>query len=118
MPVSNRPLTTADRVWADKDSRGELQLGGALMRISAETSMTLTNVSDQTVQVELDQGTLNVRVRHLYDGEIYEVDTPNVAFTITKSGEYRFDVDPDEDATFVTVWKGKGEVTGMNARLL
>src|ERR1700693_2299838 len=43
----NRPLTTADRVWADKDSRGELQLGRALMRISAETSMTLTNVSDQ-----------------------------------------------------------------------
>jgi hypothetical protein len=108
----NRPLTTADRVWADKDSRGELQLGGALMRISAETSMTLTNVSDQTVQIELDQGTLNVRVRHLYDGEIYEVDTPNVAFTITKSGEYRFDVDPDADATFVTVWKGKGEATG------
>ncbi len=35
------------------------------MRISAETSMTLTNVSDQTVQVALDQGTLNVRVRHL-----------------------------------------------------
>jgi hypothetical protein len=74
--------------------------------------MTLTNVSDQTVQVELDQGTLNVRVRHLYDGEIYEVDTPNVAFTITKSGEYRFDVDPNGDATVVTVWKGKGEATG------
>ena len=108
----NRPLTTADRVWADKDSRGELQLGGALMRINAETSMTLTNVSDQTVQVELDQGTLNVRVRRLYDGEIYEVDTPNVAFTITKSGEYRFDVDPDGKVTFVTVWKGEGEATG------
>jgi len=108
----NRPLTTADRVWADKDSRGELQLGGALIRISGETSLTLTNVSDQTVQVELDQGTLNVRVRHLYDGEIYEVDTPNVAFTITKSGEYRFDVDPDGGATFVTVWKGKGDATG------
>ena len=109
---ANRPLTTADRVWADKESRGELQLGGALMRINAETSMTLTNVNDQTVQVELDQGTLNVWVRHLYDGEIYEIDTPNVAFTVTKAGEYRFDVDPDNDTTFVTVWKGKGEATG------
>ena len=108
----NRPLTTADRVWADKNSRGELQLGGALMRLGAETSMTLMNVSDQTVQVELDQGTLNLRVRRLFDGEIYEVDTPNVAFTIMQSGEYRFDVDADGDATFVTVWKGKGEATG------
>ena len=108
----NRPLTTADRVWADKESRGELQLGGALMRINAETSLTLSNVSDETVQVELDQGTLNVRVRRLYEGEIYEVDTPNVAFTITKAGRYRFDVDPESDTTFVTVWKGKGEATG------
>jgi len=108
----NRPLTTADRIWADKDSRAELHLGGALMRINAETSITLSNVGDETVQVELDQGTLNLRVRHLYDGEIYEVDTPNVAFTISKSGEYRFDVDPDGDTTLVTVWKGRGEATG------
>src|SRR5947209_189680 len=108
----NRPLTTADRVWADKESRAELHVGGALMRIDSETSLTLTNVSDDTLQVELDQGTLNVRVRHLDDGEIYEIDTPNLAFTITKSGEYRFDVDPNNDTTYVTVWKGRGEATG------
>ena len=108
----NRPLTSADRVWADKESRAELHLGGALMRINSETSMTLTNVSDATVQVELDQGTLNVHVRHLYNQEIYEIDTPNLAFTITKAGEYRFDVDPNKDTTSVTVWKGRGEATG------
>ena len=108
----NRPLTTADRVWADKDSRAELHLGSAVLRMNAETSATLTNVSDNIVQVELDQGTLNLRVRRLYDGETYEIDTPNLAFTILKSGEYRFDVDPNNDITFVTVWRGEGEATG------
>jgi hypothetical protein len=108
----NRPLTTADRVWADKDSRAELSLGSAVLRMNAETSATLTNISDNIVQVELDQGTLNLRIRHLYDGETYEIDTPNLAFTILKSGEYRFDVDPNNDVTFVTVWKGEGEATG------
>jgi len=111
--VVNRPLTTADRVWSDKDSRTELHLGNAYMRMNAETSLTLTNLTDQTVQVELDQGTLNLRVRHLYDDEIYEVDTPNLAFTVTESGDYRFDVDPNSDATFVTVWKGEGVATGQ-----
>jgi hypothetical protein len=93
--VVNRPLTTADRVWTDKESRAELHLGAAALRMDAETSMTFTNVSDQVVQVELDQGTLNLWVRHLYDGEVYEIDTGNLAFTISKSGDYRFDVDPN-----------------------
>ncbi len=111
--VINRPLTTADRVWTDKDSRAELDLGSSALRMNAETSMTLTNVNDQTVQVELDQGTLNLWIRQLYDGEIYEVDTPNLAFTVTKSGDYRFDVNPDGDTTIVAVRHGEGEVTGQ-----
>ena len=110
--VVNRPLTTADRVWTDTGARAELHLGTASLRLNAETSLTLTNVDDQTVQVELDQGTLGLRVRHMYDGEIYEVDTPNLAFTLTQTGEYRFDVDSNGDATLVTVWQGDGQATG------
>ncbi len=109
----NRPLTTSDNVWTDKDSRAELHLGTSAMRMDQETSLTLTNVSDNTVQVQLHQGTLNLRVQHLFDGEIYEVDTPNLAFTVLKSGNYRFDVDANGDATLVTVWKGEGEGTGQ-----
>jgi len=30
--VPNRPMTTGDRLWADKDSRAELQLGSAVIR--------------------------------------------------------------------------------------
>lgn len=109
----NRPLTIGDNVWADKDSRAELNLGTGVMRISSETSLTLTNVTNDAVQVELHQGTLNVHVRKLYAGEVYEIDTPNQAFTVTKSGDYRFDVDPNADTTLVTVWKGEGEATGQ-----
>jgi hypothetical protein len=78
----NRPLTNADRVWTDQNARAELNLGSASMRMNAETSLTLTNVSDEIVQVELDQGTLNLHIRHLFGGETYEIDTPNQAFTI------------------------------------
>ena len=108
----NRPLTTADRVWTDKDSRAELHLGTSVLRMNAETSLTLSNVSDDAVQVELDQGALNLRIARLYDGEVYEVDTPNLAFTVKHAGNYRFDVDSNGDSTQVTVWKGEGEATG------
>jgi hypothetical protein len=109
----NRPLTISDNVWTDKASRAELNVGTGLLRMSDETSLTLTNVSDNTVQVELHQGVLDLHVRHLFGGEIYEIDTPNIAFTIQKSGVYRFDVDPNGDATVVTVRKGEGDATGQ-----
>ena len=109
----NRPLTNADNVWADKDSRAELNLGTGVLRISSETSLTLTNVTNDAVQVQLHQGTLSLHLRKLYGGEVYEIDTPNQAFTVTKSGDYRFDVDPSGDSTVVTVRHGEGEATGQ-----
>jgi len=111
--VVNRPLTTSDRVWTDKEARAELHMGSAALRLNAETSMTLTNVSDDIVQIELDQGTLNLHIRHLFGGETYEIDTPNQAFTILKAGDYRFDVDPSADTTSITVWHGEGEANGQ-----
>src|SRR6267143_3631055 len=109
----NRPLTNSDNVWSDKSSRAELNVGTGVFRMGDETSLTVTSVSDSTVQVQLHQGSLNVHVRRLFDGEIYEIDTPNLAFTVQKSGDYRFDVDPNGDATVVTVRKGEGDATGQ-----
>jgi hypothetical protein len=107
-----RPLTNADNIWADKNSRAELNLGSGRMRIDSETSLTLTKVTDVSVQVELHHGVLNVHVRRLEGGEIYEIDTPNVAFTVTNVGDYRIDVLSDEDSTIVTVRQGEGQVRG------
>jgi hypothetical protein len=109
---ANRPLTNADNVWADKDSRAELNTGTGLMQINSESSLTLANVDNNAVQVQLHQGTMDLHIKHLYGGEVYEIDTPNFAFTVTKSGDYRFDVDPNGDSSVVTVWKGEGEATG------
>jgi Family of unknown function (DUF6600)/FecR protein len=108
----NRPLTASDNIWTDKQSRAELNVGTGIFRMDSETSVTFSNLSDQTIQVELHQGTLSLHVRKLYDGEIYEIDTPNMAFTVQKSGDYRFDVQPESDVSSVTVWKGKGDATG------
>jgi hypothetical protein len=108
----NRPLTNSDNIWADKNSRAEISVGTGLIRIDSESSLTLTNISENTVQLQLHQGALNLHVRRLYDGETYEVDTPNQAFTVLKPGDYRFDVDPNADNTIITVWRGEGEASG------
>jgi hypothetical protein len=110
--VTNRPLTAGDNLWADKDSRAELHLGSTAIRMGSETSVTFLDLDDHTTQIKLSMGSLIVRVRHLDDGDAFEVDTPNLAFNIQRTGEYRVDVNADGNLTNVTVWQGSGEATG------
>jgi FecR protein len=111
----NRPLTTSDRVWADQGARAEVSMGNVKARIDQQTSLTITNLDDNITQLELDQGSLFVHVRRLFGGESVEVDTPNVAFVVDREGDYRFDVDPNADTTYVSVRRGEGEGTGEAA---
>ena len=108
----NRPLTTSDRVWTDKNSRVELNVGNGFLRMDSESSLTLTNVGNNTIQAELDQGVLEITVQHLEPGEVYEIDTPNLAFTVMKPGVYVFTVRPSDNQTWVTARKGNGQATG------
>ena len=111
----NRPLTTGDRLWTDANSRAELQVGGTAIRLGAATSVTVLNLDDRMTQMQLSQGTLVLRVRRLRQDQSFEVDTPNLAFTVRRPGEYRVDVDPNGDATTVMVVSGEAEVYGDTA---
>ena len=111
----NRPLTTSDRLWTDAGARAEVQLGGAMIRMHAGTGISILNLDDRIAQLELTQGTLNVRVRRLEADQVFEVDTPNLAFTLRQPGEYRIEVDLEGNATTIVVRKGQGEVYGDDA---
>ncbi|MDO8455872.1 MAG: hypothetical protein Q7T07_03045 [Burkholderiaceae bacterium] len=54
-------------------------------------------------------------MRRLGSNHVFEVDTPNLAFTLRQPGEYRITVDPDGNATTIIVRKGKGEAYGEGA---
>ena len=108
----NRPVTVGDKIWSDKDSRAELQAGQASIRLSSMTALSFLNLDDQTTQMRLAEGSLNFRVRELREGDVYEVDTPNVSFNVTQAGAFRIDVNENGDGTRVTVIRGEGQVTG------
>src|SRR5580692_2976169 len=110
--VINRPLTTGDKLWNDNDSYSELHLGSASIRLGSNTGFSFLNLTDNMTQVQLTEGTLNIRVRRLGDDETFEVDTPNLAFTLLRPGNYKVNVNEAGDATVVVVRDGQGEVTG------
>ena len=110
--ADNRPLTTGDKLWADKDSRAELQLGSAVIRLSQNTGVSFLNLDDRTVQLQLSAGVVNIRVRSFDRDDVFEIDTPNLAFTVSQPGNYRLEATEDGSNTIVTVRAGDGQATG------
>jgi hypothetical protein len=108
----NRPLTTGDRLWADANSRAELHIGSTAIRMDASTGIFFLDLDDTNVQIRLSDGSLIVRLRGLDPNNTFEVDTPNLAFSILRPGNYRIDAHPDNNDTIVTVRQGEGEVVG------
>jgi hypothetical protein len=88
----NRPFTGGDRLWTDRNGRVELQFGSAALRLGANTSFEILELSDGIAQVQITQGTLGLSVRRMYSGQTIEVATPTLAFVIDRAGRYRIDV--------------------------
>ncbi len=113
--VRNRPLIRGDRLWSNRNSRLEFQVGSSAVRLGPNTSVEILDLDDDIAQLQLTEGSVNVRVRRLYRGQTIEVDTPMLAFSINRKGRYRIDVDPYDGQTTVTVWQGAGTAYGEHA---
>jgi hypothetical protein len=107
----NRPMTIGDKIWADKDSRAELQAGATSIHIGSMTALSFLNLDQGTTQMRLAEGSINFRVSELREGDLCEVDAPNLAFIVKQAGAFRIDVDENGDSSRVTVIRGEGEVT-------
>ncbi len=111
----NYPLRTGDHLWTDADARAEISLGSTAIRLDQWTEFGLLTLDDRTAQLQLSEGTLDVRLRRLDDRAVFEIDTPNGAVTLERPGTYRVDVDSSGDTTVVTVRGGEAEVTASGS---
>src|SRR5438552_6397328 len=109
--AKNRPMTIGDKIWVDKDSRAELQAGVASIHLGSMTALSFLNLDQGITQMRLAEGSVNFRVSELRQGDLYEVDAPNLVFTVKEAGAFRIDVNDIGDSARVTVIRGEGEVT-------
>ncbi len=108
--AKNRPVTVGDKLWTDQDSRAELQAGQASMHLGSMTALSFLNLDENITQVRIAEGAVNFRVREMCEGDLYEIDTPNAAFTVKEAGAFRVDVNENGDGTRITVIRGEGGI--------
>ncbi|MGA8786554.1 MAG: DUF6600 domain-containing protein, partial [Polaromonas sp.] len=116
--VLNRPLTSGDRLWTGPRARSELHVGSTAVRMSEQTSLDFLALDDSVTQLRLAQGTVQLHVRTLFEGQRLEIDTPNLAFVISQPGNYRLDVNPARNTTRVVAQSGGGVIYGDNGTAL
>ena len=92
----NYPLTNGDHLWTDPGAATEIHVGSTAIRMDSGTAMSFLNLDDRSLQLSVTEGSVNVRVRYLAEDESIEVDTPNVAITLLRPGDYRIDADSDK----------------------
>lgn len=112
--VPNRPLTTGDRLWTDRNARAELFVGSAALRLDSNTAIGFSALDDQTLRITVQQGSVQLRVRDDLAGQRVELSTDNLAFVVQQPGDYRLRVDPQADLTQIMVASGAGIAYGEN----
>ena len=106
----NYPLTTGDHLFVNAGGRAELHIGGSAIRLDSNSNFGFLNLNDSIVQMSLNEGSLELRLRQLDQNDTFEIDTPNGAITLLRAGEYRVDTDPARNATMVTVLSGQAQM--------
>jgi hypothetical protein len=114
----NRPLTTGDKLWAERGARAEIQVSQSVVRLDGDTGFSFLNLDDDTLQMRITAGTMILDVRELTGREQIEIDTPNIALSILRPGSYRVEVNDAGDVTTVKIGDGEAEAFGTVETLL
>src|ERR1700735_3199211 len=106
--VVNAPVLAADYITTGDASHAEVQFdGAAALRLGDNVQMRFTRIDPGNRQLQLAQGTVELRLMQGTDGE-NAIDTPSISIHPLDAGSYRVTVDPDGH-TVLTVRSGRAE---------
>jgi hypothetical protein len=108
----NTALAAGDRLYVASGGEALVEIvSRAEVRVAGDTELGIASLETGYLQLEVPSGRAALDLQRLPDGQRIEVDTPNGAFMIDRSGYYRIDV---ADDTVFTVRRG-GEATVIPA---
>ena len=87
----NRPVTSGDRLSAERNGRAELQIGSATVRLDGDSELEIVELSDDRVRLHLHHGSLALRLRSNESAREFSVSTAAGRFDPQRVGRYRID---------------------------
>lgn len=117
-PLRNWPVAGGDRLrLRGRDARAELRIGSTTLRLAAGAELWLQQLDAQAVVLQLQDGTLALRLAAVDDDAFgpVEVRTREGRWLPRRPGHYR--LDRESDATQAGVWRGELQFEGFDSAL-
>ena len=110
--LPNLPLGPGDRVVTDSDGRAEMQVGQTFIRIGPNSDVSLGEDTQYRLALGVAQGSIHIRCLGLLPEQMLHVNTPSGSLGLSKFGELRVDVLPDQGAAIFTNYATGALVSG------
>jgi hypothetical protein len=105
--VADMAIYKDGQVWAQEASTARVSVAEDLVRVAPNTIFAFEQLDSDTIQLNLDEGQVWVRVEGLSEGEAFEVETPAAVASVRGT---RFSVRAESDGTTIVSTKA-GTVT-------
>lgn len=106
---TDRLLLHGDRVTTYEGGRAELLLDASAIRLGEQTELRVVRLTAARVQLGLERGVVNLRLRGLLIGERLEIATAHATIAPLEPGEYRLEARA-ADLAVLLVHAGAAEV--------
>lgn len=100
----NWPLTSGDALSTEGRSRAEVRIGSSVLRLAGSTSIDIRQLDDERIRIELERGSVAIRIRSRDAAAAIEVETRDGLVVADKPGQYR--VDYENATTVLTNYRG------------
>ena len=117
----NFPVTTGYSFWTEPNSRAEIEVGAAEIRLDQTSQVDILQLDYATTQIQVAQGIVNVHMRQDVPAGV-QIQTTAGTVNLTKAGSYRVDAghpngDAPADQVQVTVLEGEAQIVGPRSTL-
>jgi len=95
----NFPVTAGETFWTESQSRGEIEIGAAELRLDAQTELSILRLDDGSAVIRVDQGVINLHLVVMPPGGL-QVITRAGQLDLLQPGSYHVDAGrPGPDGT-------------------
>ncbi len=113
----NYPVTSGDAVWTEPEAHAVVEIGPAVIRMGGGTELDAAQIDLHVAQLQLAQGSANIRLAVLPPGDSYVVVTPRGAISLLQPGLYRVDAGSADQPTRIAAFQGAAAFAGGGSSL-
>src|SRR5262249_3216145 len=112
----NYPVSAGMSFTTSPGGRAEMQFGGTILRLDGRTAITVIDLDQDSLRVGVEDGSVDVRTRILFDNEEIGFETDHASITVLEAGGYRIDAGVGSEPARVVAFSGRAEVETSRGR--